>query len=45
MSNGINPRRPFAWREFLIQSWFVARVSGVGRFVAGLTLLTGPMKN
>jgi phospholipid/cholesterol/gamma-HCH transport system permease protein len=21
------PRRPFAWREFLIQSWFVARVS------------------
>lgn len=21
------PRRPFAWREFLLQSWFVARVS------------------
>ena len=21
------PRRPFAWREFLMQSWFVARVS------------------
>src|ERR1700737_128966 len=21
------PRRPFAWREFLIQSWFVARVA------------------
>lgn len=21
------PRRPFAWREFLFQSWFVARVS------------------
>lgn len=21
------PRRPFAWREFLIQAWFVARVS------------------
>jgi len=21
------PRRPFAWREFLVQSWFVARVS------------------
>ena len=21
------PRRPFAWREFLDQSWFVARVS------------------
>ncbi|BBZ61868.1 hypothetical protein MMON_31690 [Mycolicibacterium monacense] len=21
------PRRPFAWREFLEQSWFVARVS------------------
>jgi phospholipid/cholesterol/gamma-HCH transport system permease protein len=21
------PKRPFAWREFLIQSWFVARVS------------------
>ena len=20
-------RRPFAWREFLLQSWFVARVS------------------
>lgn len=23
------PRRPFAWREFLVQSWFVARVSMV----------------
>src|SRR5712672_4014998 len=23
----VMPRRPFAWREFLIQSWFVARVS------------------
>ncbi|WP_370501390.1 MlaE family ABC transporter permease [Mycolicibacterium sp. jd] len=21
------PRRPFAWREFMLQSWFVARVS------------------
>src|SRR5260370_3654114 len=21
------PRRPFAWREFLLESWFVARVS------------------
>ena len=21
------PRRPFAWREFLVQTWFVARVS------------------
>ena len=21
------PRRPFAWRELLLQSWFVARVS------------------
>ena len=21
------PRRPLAWREFLLQSWFVARVS------------------
>ena len=21
------PRRPFAWREFLVQAWFVARVS------------------
>ncbi|BBY79755.1 ABC transporter permease [Mycolicibacterium pulveris] len=21
------PRRPFAWREFILQSWFVARVS------------------
>jgi phospholipid/cholesterol/gamma-HCH transport system permease protein len=21
------PRPPFAWREFLLQSWFVARVS------------------
>ena len=21
------PRRPFAWREFLLQAWFVARVS------------------
>jgi phospholipid/cholesterol/gamma-HCH transport system permease protein len=21
------PQRPFAWREFLLQSWFVARVS------------------
>src|ERR1700759_5287403 len=21
------PRRPFAWREFLLQSWFVARVA------------------
>src|ERR1700758_2024731 len=21
------PRKPFAWREFLLQSWFVARVS------------------
>ncbi len=21
------PRRPFAWREFFVQSWFVARVS------------------
>ena len=21
------PRRPFAWREFLLQTWFVARVS------------------
>ena len=21
------PRRPFAWREFWLQSWFVARVS------------------
>lgn len=23
----ILPRRPFAWREFVLQSWFVARVS------------------
>ena len=23
------PRRPFAWREFLVQAWFVARVSMV----------------
>src|SRR3981189_2078998 len=21
------PRRPFAWKEFLLQSWFIARVS------------------
>lgn len=23
----LTPRRPFAWREFVLQSWFVARVS------------------
>lgn len=23
----LTPRRPFAWREFLLQTWFIARVS------------------
>lgn len=36
------PRRPFAWREFLLQSWFVARVSIVPTLLLAIpfTVLT-----
>ncbi|MGH3634575.1 MAG: MlaE family ABC transporter permease [Mycobacterium sp.] len=30
------PRRPFAWREFLLQTWFVARVSLVPTVVLAI---------
>jgi phospholipid/cholesterol/gamma-HCH transport system permease protein len=33
------PRRPFAWREFLLQSWFVARVPLLSTLCS-----TGPVK-
>src|SRR5260370_7100399 len=36
------PRRPFAWRELLLQSWFVARVSLVPTLMLAIpfTVLT-----